>query len=153
MAPHEEAGDLARRLDLIESRIQISDLAAGYRNHALRLAENGARIIAVDLCEQIASVPYPMSTAVDLRQTVSDVEQAGGEIIAREIDVRDFDALDATIRSAVEQFGRLDVVCANAGISSTGRLADLPAATWQDVIDVNLTGVCASCCAREPAGG
>jgi (+)-trans-carveol dehydrogenase len=120
------------------------------RNHALRLAENGARIIAVDLCEQIASVPYPMSTAVDLRQTVSDVQQAGAEIIAREVDVRDFDALDATIRSAVEHFGRLDVVCANAGISSTGRLPDLPAATWQDVIDVNLTGVWHTCKAAIP---
>jgi (+)-trans-carveol dehydrogenase len=120
------------------------------RNHAIRLAENGARIIAVDLCEQISSVPYPMSTAADLRQTVGDVEQAGGEIIAREVDVRDFDALDATIRSAAGQFGRLDVVCANAGISSTGRLSDLPAATWQDVIDVNLTGVWHTCKAAIP---
>jgi (+)-trans-carveol dehydrogenase len=115
------------------------------RNHAIRLAENGARIIAVDLCEQISTVPYPMSTAADLRQTVAHVEQAGGEIVAHEVDVRNFDALDAAIRSGAELFGRLDVVCANAGISSTGRLPEMPAATWQDVIDVNLTGVWHTC--------
>jgi (+)-trans-carveol dehydrogenase len=120
------------------------------RNHAIRLAENGARIVAVDLCKQISTVPYPMSTTADLRETIAAVQQAGGEIIAREVDVRDFDALDATIRSAVDHFGRLDVVCANAGISSTGRLPDMSTAMWQDVIDVNLTGVWHTCKAAVP---
>lgn len=91
-----------------------------------------------------------MSAAPDLMHTVTEVESVGGQVIASEVDVRDFDALDAAIRSAVARFRRLDVVCANAGISSTGRLCDMPSSTWQDVIDVNLTGVWHTCKAAVP---
>lgn len=115
------------------------------RNHAIRLAESGAKIVAVDICAQIASVPFPMASSADLEQTVIQVERAGGQVIAREVDVRDFDALDEAVRAAVARFGRLDIVSANAGISSTGRLQDLSSSTWQDVIDINLTGVWHTC--------
>jgi (+)-trans-carveol dehydrogenase len=112
------------------------------RSHAIRLAQEGADIIAVDLCQQIASVPYPMSTPDDLAQTVKEVEALDRRIIATQADVRDFTALKAAVDDGVAQLGRLDIVSANAGIGTQGTPAvDLPEQTWQDMMDVNLTGV------------
>lgn len=107
------------------------------RAHAVRLAAEGADIIAVDLCRQIASVPYPMATPDDMATTVALVEDAGGRIVAAEADVRERDSLKTALRAGTEALGdRLDIVIANAGIAP---MADDGA--WQDVIDVNLTGV------------
>jgi (+)-trans-carveol dehydrogenase len=111
------------------------------RSHAVRLAQEGADIIAVDVCSQIDSVPYAMSTSADLAQTVKEVEATDRRIVATEADVRDYDALKAAVDDGVSQLGRLDIVSANAGICSYGIAADLPEQTWQDMIDVNLTGV------------
>jgi len=107
------------------------------RAHAVKLASEGADIIAVDLCDQIASVPYPMATVEDLNATVKLVEDAGARIVAQQADVRDRDALKNALKSGVDELGgRLDVVVANAGIAPmAGEHA------WQDVLDVNLTGV------------
>src|SRR3954454_14270131 len=107
------------------------------RAHAVKLASEGADIIAVDLCEQIASVPYPMATADDLAATVELVSDTGARIVAARADVRDRASLKTVLRAGVEELGgRLDVVIANAGIAPmAGENA------WQDVIDVNLTGV------------
>ena len=110
------------------------------RSHAITLAREGADIIAVDLCAQIGTVPYPMATPQDLAQTVKEVEAAGRRIVATVADVRDYDALKEALDDGVAQLGRLDIVSANAGIVSYGTLAELPEQTWQDVIDVNLTG-------------
>jgi len=107
------------------------------RAHAVKLAGEGADIIAVDLCGQIASVPYPLATPDDLAATVKLVEEAGGRIFAAEADVRDRDSLKSALRAGTEALGdRLDIVVANAGIAP---MAGQDA--WQDVIDVNLTGV------------
>jgi SDR family mycofactocin-dependent oxidoreductase len=107
------------------------------RAHAVKLASEGADIIAVDLCDQIASVPYPMATADDLAATVKLVEDTGARIVATQADVRDRAALKTALVSGVEELGgRLDVAIANAGIAP---MAGEDA--WQDVIDVNLTGV------------
>lgn len=106
------------------------------RAHAVKLASEGASIIAVDLCDQIASVPYPLATAEDMTATVKLVEDTGARIVAREADVRDRAALKTALREGVDELGRLDIVIANAGIAP---MADDNA--WQDVIDVNLTGV------------
>jgi SDR family mycofactocin-dependent oxidoreductase len=107
------------------------------RAHAVKLASEGAEIIAVDLCDQIASVPYPMATADDLNATVKLVEETGVRIVAQEADVRDRAALKTALKAGVEELGgRLDIVIANAGIAP---MAGEDA--WQDVIDVNLTGV------------
>ncbi|HXB49068.1 MAG TPA: mycofactocin-coupled SDR family oxidoreductase, partial [Streptosporangiaceae bacterium] len=111
------------------------------RSHAVRLAQEGADIIAVDLCQQIDSVPYPMATPEDLEQTVKDVEALDRRIVATQADVRDFEALKAAVNEGVAELGRLDIVAANAGISSVGRADELPEQTWQDMIDTNLTGV------------
>src|SRR5277367_4515784 len=86
------------------------------RSHAVRLAQEGADIIAVDICAQIDSVQYPLASPDDLAQTVKEVEALGRRIFATETDVRDYAALKATLDHGVEQFGRLDIVSANAGI-------------------------------------
>jgi SDR family mycofactocin-dependent oxidoreductase len=110
------------------------------RSHAVTLAREGADIIAVDMAAQIDSVPYPMATPEDLAQTVKEVEAAGRRIVATAADVRDYNALKQALDDGVAQLGRLDIVSANAGIVSYGTLAELPEQTWQDMIDVNLTG-------------
>lgn len=107
------------------------------RAHAIKLAAAGADIIALDLCEQIASVPYPLATPEDMDATVKLVEETGARIVACQADVRDRDAVKAAVRAGTEALGdRLDIVIANAGIAPMAA----PEA-WQDVIDVNLTGV------------
>ncbi|WP_449282815.1 mycofactocin-coupled SDR family oxidoreductase [Leucobacter sp.] len=109
------------------------------RSHAIRLAQEGADIIAVDLCEQIATVGYPMSTPDDLAETVAQVEALDRRIIATQTDVRDRDALQAAVDAGVAELGRLDIVLGNAGIAPLS-LHPTPE-EWQDVLDVNLTGV------------
>ena len=107
------------------------------RAHAVRLAADGANVIAVDLCEQIASVPYPLATPEDLAATVKLVEDTGARIVARHGDVRDRASLSSALQAGLDEFGRLDIVVANAGIAPMQSGDD----GWRDVIDVNLTGV------------
>src|ERR1700723_1622260 len=111
------------------------------RSHAIRLAQEGADIIAVDLCAQVSSVPYAMSTPADLAETVKEIEALDRRIVATQADVRDYGAVKAAVDDGVAQLGRLDIVSANAGIFSFGSLEELPEQTWQDMIDTNLTGV------------
>jgi (+)-trans-carveol dehydrogenase len=110
------------------------------RSHAITLAGEGADIIAVDICAQIGSVPYPMATPQDLAQTVKEVEALDRHIVATVADVRDYDALKEALDDGVAQLGRLDIVSANAGIESYGRAEELAEQTWRDMIDVDLTG-------------
>jgi len=122
----------------------ISGAARGQgRSHAIRLAEEGADIIAVDLCAQVDSVPYPMATPEDLDQTVQAVEALDRRIVARRGDVRDLAALQAVVDEGVAELGgRLDIVSANAGIASTdASTTDISEQSWADMIDINLTGV------------
>jgi len=107
------------------------------RAHAIRLGADGANVIAVDLCEQIASVPYPLATPDDLAATVKLVEDTGARIVARQGDVRQRASLSAALQAGLDEFGRLDIVVANAGIAPMQSGDD----GWRDVIDVNLTGV------------
>jgi (+)-trans-carveol dehydrogenase len=111
------------------------------RSHAVRLAQEGADIIAVDLCAQVDTVPFPMATPEDLAETVKEVEALDRRIVATQADVRDYATLKAALDDGVAQLGHLDIVSANAGIASYGRLEDMDDRTWQDVIDTNLTGV------------
>ena len=110
-------------------------------SHAVRMAEEGADIIAVDICRDYATVPYPMATEADLAETVKEVEALDRRIVATQADVRDYGAVKAALDDGVAQLGRLDIVSANAGIASFGRAEELPEQTWQDMIDTNLTGV------------
>jgi SDR family mycofactocin-dependent oxidoreductase len=111
------------------------------RSHAVRLAQEGADIIAVDLGTSVDGVPYPMGSRDDMAETVEEVEALGRRIISAQVDVRDYDALKAALDEGVAQFGRLDIVAANAGILSFGMADALSEQDWQSVIDVNLTGV------------
>lgn len=110
------------------------------RAHAVRLAEEGADIVAVDACREIAPAPYPPSTPEDLTETARLVEALGRTIVAREIDVRDGEGLRATCELGAAELGSIDIVVANAGINSWNRFWEMPEDQWQTLIDVNLTG-------------
>jgi (+)-trans-carveol dehydrogenase len=127
----------------LEGRVAfITGAARGQgRSHAVRLAEEGADILAVDIASQIDTVPFPMATPGDLAETVEEVEALGRRIVARHVDVRDYDALKAALDDGVARLGRLDIVAANAGIVSYGTAEELTEQAWQDMIDVDLTGV------------
>jgi (+)-trans-carveol dehydrogenase len=126
------------------------------RSHAVRLAAEGADIIAIDICAQIESVPYPLARPADLEQTAAEVRALGGRIVTAHADVRSQAELRAAVDAAVGQLGRLDIVCANAGIHSSAPAYEMPEQAWQDLIDVNLTGVWLTCKVAVPhiiAGG
>ncbi|HLQ54559.1 MAG TPA: SDR family NAD(P)-dependent oxidoreductase, partial [Streptosporangiaceae bacterium] len=111
------------------------------RSHAIRLAEEGADIIAVDICRDYDTVSYGMATEADLAQTVKAVEALDRRIIATQADVRDAAALKAAVDDGVAQLGRLDIVSANAGICTVQSWDEVTPAVWQDTLDTNLTGV------------
>ena len=111
------------------------------RSHAVRFAEEGADIIAVDLCDQLDSVAYPMPTREDLDETVNLVEKTGRRIIAEQADVRDFDRLNEVVANGVAELGRLDFVLANAGIFPAAGEQRLDISAFVDAVDVNLKGV------------
>ncbi len=127
------------------------------RSHAVRLAQEGADIIAIDICKQIPSVGYAMSTPADLAETADLVKGLNRRIYTAEVDVRDYDALKSAVDAGVEQMGRLDIIVANAGIGTGGAtLVETSEADWADTLDVNLGGVWKSVKAAVPhilAGG
>src|SRR2546427_13131827 len=111
------------------------------RSHCVRCAEEGADVVALDLAANVATVGYPLATEHDLDETVGLVEKTGRRVVARKADVRSQAALDEAVADALGEFGHIDVVVANAGIASFGPAWELEEQTWQDVIDINLTGV------------
>jgi SDR family mycofactocin-dependent oxidoreductase len=111
------------------------------RSHALRLAEEGADIVAVDLCRPVETVPYELATSDDLAETAKLVEDLDRRIVTVEADVRDLGQLQAAVAEGVSELGHIDVVCANAGIASVGSALEMDERVWQDMIDINLTGV------------
>jgi SDR family mycofactocin-dependent oxidoreductase len=112
------------------------------RSHAVRLAQEGADIIAVDLCGPLPTVDkYPPATRADLDQTVAEVEKLDRRIVARVADVREFGALKAAVDEGVSELGGLDIAVANAGIASFGSAFDITEEMWREMLDVNLTGV------------
>ncbi|MCW2523518.1 MAG: short-chain dehydrogenase/reductase [Frankiales bacterium] len=120
------------------------------RSHAIRLAEEGADIIAVDVLEDYASVGYGMSTEADLDQTVKQIEALDRRVVARKADVRDPAALKAALDDGVAELGRLDIVCANAGICTVQAWDEVSPQVWQDTLDTNLTGVWNTMVAAAP---
>lgn len=113
------------------------------RSHAVRLAQEGADIIAIDICRPVETVVgIPAATPEDLADTADQVKNLGRRIVTAEVDVRDYDALKAAVDSGVEQLGGLDIIVANAGIGNGGAvLHETGEEDWTAMIDVNLAGV------------
>ena len=120
------------------------------RSHAVRLAEEGADIIAIDVPGPYDSLPYTLATEEDLEETVRLVKGLGRRIVAAKTDVRDLDALRDSIDSGVSQLGRLDIVCANAAICTMQAWDEVDSRVWQDTIETNLTGVWHTLCVSIP---
>ncbi|BBY16358.1 mycofactocin-coupled SDR family oxidoreductase [Mycolicibacterium litorale] len=112
------------------------------RSHCVRLARAGADVVAIDACAPVCDANgYPPAEPADLAETVRLVENEGRKILAQQVDVRDAASQQRVVAEAVEQFGRLDIVVANAGVLNWGRVWEISPQQWQDTLDVNLTGV------------
>jgi SDR family mycofactocin-dependent oxidoreductase len=119
------------------------------RAHAVRLAGDGADIVAVDLCEQIESNPYPLATPEDLAETTRLVESKGRACVAVKADVREPDQLRAAVKQGLDRLGHLDIVVANAGILPSGAGKD--ASAFLDAVAVDFIGVVNTIQATLPA--
>lgn len=155
----EALGDLGRKPMIdkgtsLEGRVAlVTGAARGQgRAHAIRLANEGADIIAVDVCAPISTtIRYPAATSDELVETARAVEDSGRKALVREIDIRNLVDLQQLVADAVDQFGRLDIVVANAGVLSFGRLWEMSEEHWDTVIDVNLSGTWRTLRATVPA--
>lgn len=126
------------------------------RSHAVRFASEGAHVVALDMPTQAGSSLTSMGLPPELEETAAAVRAYGRQVVACHADVRDSQQLDSAVAKAVDQLGRLDVVCANAGLFTVGELATMPDDTWDEVIAVNLSGVWRTIRATVPylsAGG
>lgn len=122
------------------------------RSHAVQLAQAGADIVAVDVCAEIAEFAgYPMASPEDLDETARLVANEGRKVVAVQLDVRDLAAQQRTIAEVIETFGRLDIVVANAGVCSWGRLWEISEEQFREAIDINLVGVWNTIKATVPA--
>jgi SDR family mycofactocin-dependent oxidoreductase len=138
----------------LEGRVAfITGAARGQgRAHAIRLANEGADIIAIDICGPVSeTITYPLATPDELAETVAAVEATGRKVLARQVDIRDLAALQQVVADGIEQFGRLDIVVANAGVLSWGRMFEMSEDQWDTVIDVNLNGTWRTIRAAVPA--
>ena len=143
----EQAGSLQGRVAFVTGAARAQG-----RSHAVRLAREGANIIALDICAPASStLTYPPATPEDLSETVRLVEAEGRKVLAREADVRDDAALQQLVADGVEQFGRLDILVANAGVLGWGRVWELTDEQWDTVIGINLTGTWRTLRAAVPA--
>lgn len=110
------------------------------RNHAVRMAQEGADIIGLDRCEPIDTAPYGMPGPDDLKETVRLVEAEGRRMLSFEADVRDYDAVAAAVGAGVDEFGQVDIALANAGIVSFSPAHEMSEEMWQEMLGINLTG-------------
>lgn len=111
------------------------------RSHAVRFAAEGAAVVLCDLGNDVDTVPYGLSSAADLDDTVAAVEAAGGRAVALPADVRSREDLDRVVAAGIEAFGGIDVAVANAGIAGISTIAEMSDAEWDNMIDINLSGV------------
>lgn len=145
---------MAERQGALAGRVAfVTGAARGQgRAYAVRLAREGADVVISDICAPVSgTVPYAAATPEDLAETVRLVEAEGATVLARQVDIRDDPALRQLVAGSVERFGRLDILVANAGVLSWGRLWELTDEQWNTVIDVNLTGTWRTLRAAIPA--
>jgi NAD(P)-dependent dehydrogenase (short-subunit alcohol dehydrogenase family) len=129
-----QEGTVLRATGSLDGRVAfVTGAARGQgRSHAVRLAREGAAIIAIDICAPVSeSVTDPAATPEDLDETVRAVEAAGRKIVARQVDIRDGAALQQVVTDGVEQFARLDILIADAGVLNWGRLWELSEEQWE----------------------
>jgi SDR family mycofactocin-dependent oxidoreductase len=120
------------------------------RSHALTFAREGANVVVCDVAEQIATAPYPLASERELHETARMVEDGGGKCLAVKADVRDGAAMGEVVRRSVSEFGKIDILVANAGIESFGASHELTDEAWDDMLAVNLTGAWKICRAVVP---
>ncbi len=111
------------------------------RSHAVELARQGADVALIDRCADLGTVPYPLASPDDLDETVRLVEAEGARCVAVRGDVRDLDGMIAFVDGVVEELGSVDIIVANAGVSTMGSVFELDAVGWSETLDTNLTGV------------
>ncbi|WAC91840.1 mycofactocin-coupled SDR family oxidoreductase [Mycobacterium sp. Aquia_213] len=139
-------------------RVLVTGAARGMgRSHAVRLAEEGADLILVDICASLPELEYPLASREDLDETARLVEKHDRHAITRVVDIRDADALAAAVADCVEELGGLDAAVANAGVLTVGTWDSTTSEQWRTVVDVNLIGTWNTCAAALPhlldAGG
>jgi SDR family mycofactocin-dependent oxidoreductase len=139
-------------MGLLDGKVAVvSGAARGQgRAHAVRLAREGADIIAMDICADIDTVHYPLARPEDLDETVEQIERLGRRVTATQADVRDATAVRAAIDDGVAELGRVDIVVANAGIAMYDAADTMSEQSWRDMIDTNLTGVWTVCRGSVP---
>lgn len=121
------------------------------RAHAIKLAEEGANIVLTDICASPAPTDYDPATPEDMTETVNLVEKAGGKVIYSIFDIREYAPMEELVARTISEFGRLDIVVANAGIVSWGRFWEMSMERWHALIDINLHGVYYTLRAAAPA--
>jgi len=129
-------------MGVVEGRIAlVTGAARGQgRAHAIALANEGADLIVTDLCADIGTVPYPLGTAAELAETVAMVEATGQRCLSMPADIRDTAGIGLVVEAGIEAFGQIDICVANAGVAGYGKFHELDDDTWNDMIDVDLTG-------------
>src|SRR5208282_6378020 len=129
-------------MGLLDGRVAfVTGAARGQgRSHAIRLASEGADILAFDICREAAAVNYRVASSDDLDETVDLIKEVGGRVHPFVGDVRDSAALDRAAADAAGEFGHIDVVVVNAGILTWDRFWEISDEDWQATIDINLTG-------------
>ena len=110
------------------------------RSHAVRLADEGADVILLDVCEDMATIPYPLGTEDELQETAEAVEKLDRRAVWAKVDIRNAEHLNEVVSEAVAELGGLDIVSAGAGVCGFGQVLDLTVEEWKEQIDVNLTG-------------
>jgi SDR family mycofactocin-dependent oxidoreductase len=132
-------------------RVLITGAARGMgRSHAVRLAEEGADVILVDICESLPEIEYPLSSEADLDETARLIGELGRRAVTYVVDVRDAAALSEAVADGVAQLGGLDAAVANAGVLTAGTWDTTTATQWRTVVDVNLIGTWNTCAAALP---
>ena len=131
-------------MGLVDGKVAlVTGAARGQgRSHAVRLAAEGADVIAVDICaDPLETLSYPLSTEDDLDTTVSQVQATGRRAVKAIADVRSLSEMQAAVDAGLAELGKIDIVCANAGIGTWAVVWEMTAEQWQEMIDINLTGV------------
>lgn len=138
--------------DLDDTVALVTGAARGQgRSHAVALAAEGADVIALDLCSDIASIPYPLSTEADLDETVALVRATGRRVFPVIADVRDLDAVRAGVQAGIAELGELDIVVANAGVVAIGVKDPFDDQLYRDIVETNLNGVWHTIAAAVPS--